>query len=567
VSAREPVPTLSNAEIAQVLLGLAQLLSLQKVNPFKVKAYRRAAKAIVNSADSIDELVRAGADLTAIPGIGTAISGAIREIVERGGTLRQLEELRAKAGEHAATLSDYPLLDPKRVERIYRKLGISSVSELKDRLEGGEIGRVMGARMEHHVRQAVSPAAEVLLYEADQMVPAITEFLLGKCGAERVEAAGDYRRRVDVIRELSFLVQTDDFEQVVGAFERYGGRISVVSAGAASVEFQHPSGLRVGLSGTTERRWGLSLLAATGSERHLTRLFELGHDLVALASSRAALKTEQAVYAKLGLQPIPPELREGYDEVERAAAGGLPDLITAADIRGELHAHTVASDGGHTIEQMARAARARGYEYLGITDHSQSLKIARGVPEADLWAQIRRIDQLNESDMLGIRVLKSAEVDILAEGRLDYSDALLEALDYTVCSIHSRFGLGRKEQTERIMRAMDSRYFTIFGHPTGRQLLRRPGYQLDFERVVEHARQNGCFLEINSSPDRLDLSAANARLAAKAGVKIAIDTDAHSIGELDFVTCGIDQARRAGLEEGSVLNALPWADLQPLLRR
>jgi DNA polymerase (family 10) len=189
------------------------------------------------------------------------------------------------------------------------------------------------------------------------------------------------------------------------------------------------------------------------------------------------------------------------------------------------------------------------------------------VPEAVLWDQIRHIDELNAGGALGIRILKSAEVDILADGRLDYSEAILEELDYTVCSIHSRFGLGRTAQTERIMRAMDNRHFTILGHPTGRLLLRRPGYELDFERVVEHARQNGCFFEINSSPDRLDLSAANARLAAEAGVKIAIDTDAHSTGELDLVTWGIDQARRAGLEKGSVLNCLPWDELRGLLRR
>jgi DNA polymerase (family 10) len=216
---------------------------------------------------------------------------------------------------------------------------------------------------------------------------------------------------------------------------------------------------------------------------------------------------------------------------------------------------------------MAAAARQKGYRYLGITDHSQSLKIARGVTEADLWAQLRHIDELNQRDANGVRILKSAEVDILGDGSLDYPDALLQELDYTVCSIHSRFGLSKTAQTERIMRAMDNRSFNILGHPTGRQLLRRPGYELDFERVVEHARENGCFLEINSNPDRLDLSAANARLAAQAGVKIAINTDAHSTRELEFITCGVDQARRASLEKDSVLNCLPWAKLQRVLRR
>jgi DNA polymerase (family 10) len=372
---------------------------------------------------------------------------------------------------------------------------------------------------------------------------------------------------VEVIGELSFVVQTDDFQNLVDAFQRYGGGTALIGGDASSAAFQLPSGVHVRLSGTTARHWGLSLLVATGSERHLERLFETGHDLTALARGRAGFKTEAAVYRKLGLQPIPAELREGRDEVKLAAAGRLPELVTTADIRGELHAHSTASDGVHTIEQMAVAARERGYEYLGIADHSQSLRIARGVPEADLWAQIRYIDELNQRGTLGIRILKSAEVDILADGSLDYSDEVVKELDYTVCSIHSRFGLGRTAQTERVLRAMDNRYFTILGHPTGRLLLRRSGYELDFERLVEHARQNGCFLEINSSPDRLDLPADHARVAAEAGVKIAINTDAHSTRELDYVPCGVDQARRAGLEKGSILNCLAWAEIRRMLRR
>ena len=236
------------------------------------------------------------------------------------------------------------------------------------------------------------------------------------------------------------------------------------------------------------------------------------------------------------------------------------------DIRGELHAHSNSSDGSHTIEQMAAAAREKGYEYIGITDHSQSLKIARGVSVQDLWKQVNFIDSLNER-LEGIRVLKSAEVDILADGSLDYPANLLRELDYTVCSIHSRFGLGEAEQTERIMRAMDNRYFNILGHATGRLLLKRPGYEIDLERIIRHARKNGCFFEINSSPDRLDLSAEHARRAALAGVKIAVSTDAHSTREFGLVRYGIDQARRAGLEKGSVLNCLRWEILSGLFKR
>jgi DNA polymerase (family 10) len=561
------MPSLSNAEIAKVLLSLAQFLSLQKENPFKIKAYRRAAKAISTLAESVDELVKTDADLTAIPGIGKGISGAIREIVQRGGALQQLEELRMNVGPTAAALSDYPLLDPKRVERVYKKLHISSVAELKDRLERGDIAAQLGAHMERHVRQALVPATEILLYDAHRIVPGIEEFLRAKCNAERAEAAGDYRRRSEVISELAFVVQVGRFQDLVQGFQRFGGRSTLVRSDQTTAQFQILSGVNVRISNTIARLWGLTLLIATGSEAHVAKLLEMGYDLAALTRGKASYRTEEAVYRKLGLQMIPAELREGYDEIDRAAAGSLPDLITGSDIRGELHAHTTASDGSHTIEEMATAARQKGYEYLGITDHSQSLTIARGVSEADMWKQIRYIDQFNEGQRSGIRILKSAEVDILADGSLDYPDSLLKHLDYTVCSIHSKFGLSKAVQTERVMRAMDNRYFNILGHATGRRLLKRPGYELDIDRVVEHARKNRCFFEINSSPERLDLSATNARLACQAGVKIAINTDAHSTREFDFITCGIQQARRAGLEKGSVLNCQPWLKLRGIFQR
>lgn len=565
--------SLSNTEIAKILLGLAQLLSVQKENPFKIKAYRRAAKTIATLPESIDELVRTDADLTTIPGIGKGISGAIREIVQRGGTLDRLEDLRANVGQTAAALSEYPLLDPKRVERIYKKLNISSVDELKDRLERGEIAEMFGAYTERHIRQGLTPATEILLYEADRVVPGIEDYLRANCKAERAEAAGEYRRRVEVIRDLSFVVQIGDFKTLVKAFQSFGGRTSLLRADHGTADFLLPSGLNVHLANTTAKLWGLSLMIATGSEEHLRKLLEMGYDLASLMTPQAKMTpqanwaTEEAIYRKLRLQNIWPGLREGDDEIELAAAGRLPELITEADILGELHAHTTSSDGAHTIEQMAAAAQQKGYEFLGITDHSQSLTIARGVSEADLWSQIRIIDKLNARQGTAVRILKSAEVDILADGALDYPDDLLKELDYTVCSIHSKFRLSKVAQTERILRAMDNRYFNILGHATGRRLLKRPPYEIDFDRIVEHAHKNGCFFEINSSPERLDLSSANARLASGAGVKIAINTDAHNTREFNFITCGVEQARRARLGKGSVLNCLPWAKLRRLFAR
>jgi DNA polymerase (family X) len=555
-----PPAMLSNAEIADRLASLAQLLTTQRENPYKIKAYRRAAETIRHLGDSVDEVVRGGGDLTIYAGIGEGISRAITEIVERG-TLDRLETLRATVPPEQAELADYPKLNPKRVLPIYKRLGISSVAELKRALEAGELARKVGAHAEHHVRHALVDSHAILLYDADPIVTSIQRFLVDKCRAKRAEVAGEVRRRVEIIEEIGFVVATEDFPALVERFQSYGGRTQCVSSDARHAVFQLSSGVRVRIDHASEENWGAVLWRATGSAIHLEQLeAHVGRRKLARVAATAA---EDAVFKQLGLAPIPPELREGHDEIERAAAGTLPRLVTRDDIRGELHAHTTSSDGAHSIERMAAAARERGYDYLGITDHSQSLKIARGVPEEDLRKQLRVIDRLN-GRLRNFRILKSAEVDILADGSLDYPDNLLAELDYTICSIHSRFNLGKKEQTERILRAMDHPSFRILGHATGRLLLRRPGYEIDVERVIRHAQENGRFFEINSSPDRLDLSAAHARLAHDAGIKIAVCSDAHSIGELDYLPYGLDQARRAGLDAASILNARPVSELLEL---
>jgi len=558
----EPPAFLSNAEIADRLASLAQLLSAQKENPYKVKAYQRAAAKLRNMSESLQELVQDDADLTQYAGIGDAIASAVREIVQTG-SLRKLETLRAQATPAVASINAHPRLDPKRVQRIYKKLGIASVGELREKLDSGEIEKVLGLRLAQHVRQGLTDTQAMLLYRADDLRTAVEEFLLGPCRAKRAEVVGEVRRRTEVIEELSFVIETGDFPAVVARLQRYGGRTPLVSSGKDDAVFALSSGvlLRLQLAGKTD--WGLRMVACTGSKAHLKKLTAVTGPLRELKGS---FPSEQVFYRKFGLQYIEPELREGYDEVERAAKNTLPTLVTAKDIRGDLHAHSTSSDGSDSIEDMAEAARERGYEYIGISDHSKSLKIARGISVDDLWAQIKYIDKLN-GRLRGFRILKSSEVDILTDGSLDYPDDLLRELDYTVCSIHSRFGLDRQQQTERLLRAMDNRYFNILGHAMGRLLLKRPGYEIDIDLVVAQAGKNGCFFEINSSPDRLDLSADNARRASAGGVRIAINTDAHGTGELPLIRCGIDQARRAGLEKMIVLNCLPWEKLQPLFRR
>jgi DNA polymerase (family X) len=555
---------LSNAEIADRLSSLAQLLTVKGDNPYKIRAYRRAASTIRGLGESVDELVRNEGDLTAYEGIGKAIAGSVREIVLEG-KLGSLEKLRAEVPPEVVAISQHPRLDPKRVLRIYKKLGIASIDELRKALNNGQIDETFGARMAQHIRQGLIESNEILLYHAHSLVASIQHFLLKQCNAVRAIATGDYRRCVEVISELDFIVETPEFRATAEAFQRFGGRTPILDLSSKYATFSLPSGPMLRLEAASKQNWGLALVRHTGSKTHLSRLTRVTGSLSALERN-ASFSTEEAFYKRFKLEFIPPELREGLDEVRLAREGTLPILITQDDLRGDLHMHTEASDGVATLEQMAMAGKSRRYAYVGISDHSPSLKIANGLSVDRLKKQIRAIDKLN-GKLAGIRVLKSAEVDILADGALDYPDEILRELDYTVCSIHSRFAMNKEQQTERILRAMDNRYFNILGHATGRLLLKRPGYEIDIKRVIAHAKQNGCFFELNSSPDRLDVSAENARLIREAGVLIAISTDSHSTGELATMRFGLEQARRAGLDKAAVLNTRSLSDVLNLFRR
>ena len=367
------------------------------------------------------------------------------------------------------------------------------------------------------------------------------------------------RRRVETISEIVFVVEANDFPALLERLRKFRGGVDRIETTERDATFQLPGSIMLTLHGATAANWGTAMVTATGATAHVEELERVG------GLARRAT-TEERVYSTVGLTWVPPELREGRGEVAAAARGELPHLVELADIRGDLHMHTISSEGSDTIEAMAEGAQARGYSYVGITDHSQSLKIARGVSIEHLWTQIRRIDKIN-ARLRGFRILKSAEVDILPDGSLDYPDDLLSELDYTICSIHSRFALGKLQQTERIMRAMDHPAFTMLGHATGRLILHRSGYDLDLPRIIAHAAARGCYFEINADPDRLDLSADNVRLVAAAGIKVAIGTDAHRVAGLDYMHCGVDVARRAGLSKSAVLNTGTSAQLQRAFRR
>lgn len=562
---------MSNATIAGLLRQYAAILSVEGADRFKLKAYRRAAETIESLDDGVANLVKQGSDLTELPGIGIAISEIVLEIVKSGKLLR-LEKSTAKLPPERAELASRPALDAGKVSRIYKKLGIRSLKELKESLDAGKIRDVFGARMDFHVRRGLDDRPRHLLWGIEDTAERIEAHIRQLDGVSEVAVTGSLRRKQDTVGDLNFLVAGKAAGPVFREFERYGAVQSSAARGRTSRAFALSSGITVVLQWTRANEWGLSLILATGSAAHLSEIGtrakarKLTFTAASLSKADIDLSSEQGVYKALGLQWVEPELREGRGEVAVAAKRQLPSLVTLEDLRGDLHMHTTASDGANSIEQMARAAKERGYEYIAITDHSQSLKITNGLTEKRLLQHMEAIDKVN-AKLKGLRILKSAEVDILEDGELDYSNALLKKLDFTICSIHSRFALNREQQTKRIMRAMDNPYFNILGHATGRLLLKREGYELDMERIIEHAKANGCLFEINSSPDRLDLSEEHAMMAKDAGIMIAVNTDAHSIRELDFISAGINQARRAWLEASEVLNTRPLKQLQKLLRR
>jgi DNA polymerase (family 10) len=409
----------------------------------------------------------------------------------------------------------------------------------------------------------------MLHWAARDFVRHFTEFLRQLAEVTQASETGSHRRRQDTIGDLNFLVAGRSPQSIFQKVAVFPGVLSFEKVSRTEGRFNLSLGRSLTLLFAKPNDWALSLLKSTGSQAHVAELSALlrrkRRALTAISLGKAA-KSEEAIYKAAGLNYIEPELREGRGEIEAALDNKLPDLIELSDIRGDLHMHTTASDGVNSILEMAQAAKSKGYKYIAIADHSQSLKITNGLTSKRLLAQCRAIDQVN-AKLSGITVLKSSEVDILEDGSLDYPDAVLKELDLTVCSIHSKFALDKRRQTDRLLRAMDNPHANIIGHATGRLLLRREGYELDFERLWKRARETGCIFEINANPNRLDLSDENARLAKDHGVKIVVNTDAHSIAELDFMRAGINQARRSWLESKDVLNTLPLSKLLKMMKR
>lgn len=569
-----------NEEIAVMFEEMAELLELEQANPFRVRAYRTAARTVRNLGRELQDLVAAGEDLTELPGIGKDLAAKIREILDSGHAAF-LDRLHKEVPAGLAELLKIPGLGPKRVKLLNEQLGIASAAQLAKAAKAGRLRSLpgFGAKTEANLlhvlaSQRTEKKKRFLYAAARQYAEPLLQYLQDAPGVRRAVIAGSFRRGRETVGDLDILVTAREGKPVMDHFVAYDEVADVVSQGSTRGAVVLRSGLQVDLRVVEAASFGAALHYFTGSKAHNIAIRRRGQQRglkineygVFKGKRQIAGKTEASVYKSVGLPLIPPPLREGRGEIEAAAAGKLPRLIQREDLKGDLHAHTDATDGQLDLESLARAAKRCGFRYLAITDHSQRLTVAHGLDPRRLARQLEAVDRLNER-LSGITLLKGIEVDILADGGLDLPDSILSRLDLVVGSVHSGFRLPAKKQTERILRAVDQKYFSILGHPTGRLLLEREAYELDMERILQAAKDRGCFLELNAQPQRLDLNDVYCRMAKQAGVLLSLSTDAHSEADLDNQTYGIQQAQRGWLEKGDVLNTRPLAQVRKLLAR
>lgn len=568
-----------NSEIADIFDHLADLLEIKGANRFRVRAYRAAAQTVRDQSRSMADMLEDGEDLSELPDIGEDLAGKIEEIVGTG-QLELLEETKDEVPEAIAEITRIPGIGPKRAKALFDELDIRSLDDLKKAAEDGKIREVegFGKKTEASIREELEKGdiseTRSRLAEAEDFAEPLLAYIRDIDGVKQATIAGSYRRRKETVGDLDILATAKKGSGVSDRFIDYDEVEEVVSHGESRTTVILRSGLQVDLRVVPEVSYGAAMHYFTGSKAHniacrrraIDRDLKLNEYGLFKGDDRIAGETEEEVYEEIGLPWIPPELRENRGEIEAAEKGELPELIELDDLRGDLHCHTTASDGRHSLSKMAEAAKERGYDYLAITDHSKSQTVAGGLTEDELSNQIDEIAALNE-DLDGLRLLAATEVDILEDGSLDFPDELLERLDLVVASVHSKFDLSEEKQTDRILRAMDNPHVSIIGHPTGRIINERRAYPLNMERIVKAAADTGCALEINATPMRLDLNDVHARMARDAGVRIAISTDAHSTAGLANIRYGVGQARRAWLEAGDVLNTRSWTDLSGLLKR
>ena len=571
---------MQNPDIARLFDEVADLLEIQDANPFRVRAYRNAARTIRDFPEPLADLVRAGTkDLTDIAGIGDDLAEKITEIATKG-ELALRKQLAAKLPAGLLDLLRIPGLGPKRVKLLYKKLKVKSASDLSKALDQGKIQKLkgFGPKIEEKMRAGLGQAQvterRMLLNEAETQATALVAYLQAGGGVRQIAVAGSYRRRRETIGDLDILVTSDDSARVMDRFVAYADVADVVSKGDTRSTVKLRGGLQVDLRAVEPAAYGAALQYFTGSKAHNVELrkiaLEHGYKLneygLFKGTRRVAGHTEEEVYAKLGLDWIPPELREARGEIALARERRLPRLVELTDIRGDLQMHTSATDGKGTIDEMAEAARGLGYQYIAITDHSKRVTMALGFDAKRLREQWQTIDERNATSR-GFTILKSIELDILENGKLDLPDDVLAEADYVVATIHYGLTQTEKELTKRLVYAAEHPWVDAIGHPTGRMLGKREPYRFDLDAVVRACVAHGCALELDGHPERMDLPDTLAAAAKQLGARFVLSTDSHQPGNLPFMKYAVDLARRAGLEARDIVNTRPLAAFRKELKR
>lgn len=579
---------IDNRGLARALAEMAELLEIEEANPFRVRAYRNASRVIAEQTRQISDRVAAGEDLKELPGIGKDIAAQLEELV-RTGRSTPLEEMFGRIPRGVLELLRLPALGPKRAKKLWKELGITGLESLGAAAREGRIATLPGfsEATQKKILESLAKDAgrerRLGIAVADSLVEALLEHLRGTPGLERVEAAGSFRRRRETVGDLDLLAVADDpaaSQAVMERFVSYPGVEQIVGRGEtkSSVRLAASSGpgFQVDLRVVPAASFGAAWIYFTGSKDHNIKLrqraVERGLKLSEYGLFRGddesvASRDEAEVYSALGMAWVPPELREDRGEFAAAAtSGGLPRLIERGDLRGDLQMHTTWSDGKNTVEEMVRGCLERGHQYCALTDHSPALAMIRGLDPVRVRQQAAEIAAVQQR-VPGIRILRSAEVDIHVDGSLDLDDETLATLDIVLVSIHSRFELEPAAQTERILRALENPRVQILAHPTGRKIGRRDAMRYDLDRVLSRAAELGVAVELDSHPDRLDLSDVALMRARELGTQIVISTDAHRVAHLDHLRYGVEQARRAWLEPGHVLNTRPLDEFLAALRR
>jgi DNA polymerase (family 10) len=582
---------MTNREIAATFDQVADLLEFQGANPFRVRAYRNGARKIADLTEPLSEMAATDSmSLTEIPGIGKDLADKILTLLDTG-SLPLLAELQQVIPASVLLLSRVPGVGPKKAATLHRELGVSTLAELRTACEQQRVRGVkgFGAKTEEAITKglAIAEQAGVRMRwaDAEKVAAELLDHMHGVAGVRQMEMAGSYRRGRETVGDLDLLIDADDATAAMDRLASFPSVEELIGRGDTKMSVRLASGLQVDLRVVPAESFGAALQYFTGSKDHnvavRSRAKQRGLKVnewgVFRASSQGveelepgdpseyvAGRTEEEVYAALGLPWFPPEIREAREEFNWAESGSLPELLTLADIRGDLHMHTTASDGHDSIEEMAAAARARGRQYIAITDHSKRVSMARGLDAERLRRQWREIDLVNER-LEGIVVLKGIECDILEAGGMDLPDDVLAEADWVIASVHYGQNQPRQQITERILGALENPHVDLLAHPTGRLINRRDPYEVDFDQVFAAAARFGKMLELNANPARLDMDDVNCAAAKRLGIPVVINTDAHSTAGMDVMQYGVQQARRGGLTATDVANTLPWADFRKLI--